>query len=125
MANIYITDTISIDENEIEETFIRSSGPGGQNVNKVSTTAQIRFNVKDSHSLPEEIKMRLIRFGASRITDEGVLIINGERPGLHVRRSCVVWKQNVSTAKRNGIENLIQTMNKSPININLFQVEQI
>ncbi len=76
---LHITRTIAINENEITFSFIRSSGPGGQNVNKVATAAQLRFDVKNSPSLPEAVKKRLIRLGGSRITDDGVLTITAQR----------------------------------------------
>ena len=76
---IYVTSAITIDENEIEERFIRSSGPGGQNVNKVATAVQLRFNAAGSPSLPKEIKERLIRLAGRRMTAEGVLIIDARR----------------------------------------------
>jgi ribosome-associated protein len=76
---LHITRFIEINENEITFSFIRSSGPGGQNVNKVATAAQLRFDVKNSSSLPEAVKKRLIRLGGSRITDDGVLTITAQR----------------------------------------------
>jgi ribosome-associated protein len=76
---LHITRFIEINENEITFSFIRSSGPGGQNVNKVATAAQLRFDVKNSSSLPEAVKKRLIRLGGSRMTDEGVLTITAQR----------------------------------------------
>ena len=76
---LHITRTIKINENEITFSFIRSSGPGGQNVNKVATAAQLRFDVKNSSSLSEAVKKRLIRLGGSRITDDGVLTITAQR----------------------------------------------
>jgi ribosome-associated protein len=72
---IRITDTVSIDDREIDERFVRASGPGGQNVNKVSTAVQLRFDVNAS-SLPNEIKTRLITLAGSRMTTEGVLVID-------------------------------------------------
>src|SRR3990172_8339731 len=74
-----ITDKIDIDERELEERFIRSSGPGGQNVNKVSTAVELRFDVSASPSLPGEVKSRLARLAGRRLTDEGVLVIRAER----------------------------------------------
>ncbi len=76
---IEITSGIVIDDSEIQEEFIRSSGPGGQNVNKVATTVQLRFDVANSPSLPDEVRDRLISLAGRRITEDGVLIINARR----------------------------------------------
>ena len=76
---IEITDRLSIDEKEIQEHFVRASGPGGQNVNKVSTAVQLRFNVKDSPSLPEEVRRRLLSIAGRKITEDGVLVIDARR----------------------------------------------
>ena len=72
---IRITDDISIDDREIEESFVRSSGPGGQNVNKLSTAVQLRFDVRGSPSLPNDVAIRLMRLAGKRITKDGVLVI--------------------------------------------------
>ncbi len=74
-----ITPTLSIDERELQIDFVRASGPGGQNVNKVSTAVQLRFDVRGSTSLPEEVKARLIRLGGSRVTADGVLVLEAKR----------------------------------------------
>ena len=76
---IHITPTIAIDESEVKEEFIRSSGPGGQNVNKVSTAVQLRFNVAASPSLPDNIRKRLVHLAGRRITEDGILIIHARR----------------------------------------------
>ncbi|MBX9804457.1 MAG: aminoacyl-tRNA hydrolase [Alphaproteobacteria bacterium] len=74
-----ITPTLFIDEREISESFIRASGPGGQNVNKVSTAVQLRFDIGHSASLPEDIRERLLAMVRSRLTKEGILIITAQR----------------------------------------------
>jgi ribosome-associated protein len=75
---IEITSSVQIDERELQIDFVRASGPGGQNVNKVATAAQLRFDVSAS-SLPEEVKGRLIQLSGNRITSEGVLMIEAKR----------------------------------------------
>ena len=76
---IHITSDIAIDEREIQETFIRASGPGGQNVNKVATAVQLRFDVAHSPSLPDDVRERLIPLAGRRMTEDGVLIIEARR----------------------------------------------
>jgi ribosome-associated protein len=76
---IQITKKIFIDEGEIKEEFIRSSGPGGQNVNKVATAVQLRFDVANSPSLPVDVRDRLLRIAGKRATEEGILIIEARR----------------------------------------------
>lgn len=76
---IRVTDTIVLDEREIEEHFIRSSGPGGQNVNKLSTAVQLRFDVRRSPSLPEPVRRRLEMLSGRRLTQDGVLVITAQR----------------------------------------------
>jgi ribosome-associated protein len=76
---ITITPNLAIREDEIEETFIRSGGAGGQNVNKVSSAVQLRFDAFNSPSLPERVKARLIAVAGSRATKDGVIVLTADR----------------------------------------------
>jgi ribosome-associated protein len=78
-TRIPITGSIGIDESELDISFIRSSGPGGQNVNKVSTAAQLRFDLKHSPSLPEGLKARAMARAGTRLTQEGEIVITAAR----------------------------------------------
>lgn len=79
MAQIRITPHIAIDEDELAESFVLASGPGGQNVNKVATAVELRFDVAQSPSLPEAVRARLIPLAGRRLTKEGVLVLQGNR----------------------------------------------
>jgi len=76
---IHITPSIAIDESEIQLEFIRASKPGGQKVNKVATAVQLRFDVGNSPSLPDDVRERLMRLGGRRMTQDGVLVIKAQR----------------------------------------------
>ncbi len=76
---IRVTERIAIDESELSETFVRASGPGGQNVNKLSTAVQLRFDVLHSPSLPDDVRIRLMRLAGTRLTRDGVLVITAQR----------------------------------------------
>ena len=82
---IRITRTIALQESELEENFVRASGPGGQNVNKVSTAVQLRFDAAHSASLPDDVRARLLVLAGSRASDDGVILINAQRFRLQSR----------------------------------------
>jgi ribosome-associated protein len=98
---IQVTPNIAINEDEIHLEFIRSSGPGGQNVNKVATAVQLRFDVAHSPSLPDEVKERLISMTQGRITEKGELIIEAQR------------YRTQGTNRRDAIERLLELIRKA------------
>ncbi|HET6466866.1 MAG TPA: alternative ribosome rescue aminoacyl-tRNA hydrolase ArfB [Geminicoccaceae bacterium] len=76
---IRVTDQIALGEEEIEESFVRAAGPGGQNVNKLATAVQLRFDVRRSPALPEDVRARLERLAGRRLTTDGVLVLTAQR----------------------------------------------
>ena len=76
---IEVTSSVKIDENEVQFDFVRASGPGGQNINKVASSVQLRFNVRNSSSLEPDVKERLIKLAGNRVTEDGILIIEAKR----------------------------------------------
>lgn len=97
---IQITHNIAIDEREIKEEFVRSSGPGGQNVNKVATAVKLRFDVARSPTLPEEVRERLLRLGGNRITERGILVIDARRFRTQERNRQDALKRLVALIER-------------------------
>ena len=79
MAQIPVTEQPLLDEDELVWTFVHSSGPGGQNVNKVASAVQLRFDILHSRSIPQDIRPRLTALAGSRVTQDGVLVIKGDR----------------------------------------------
>jgi len=99
---IRVTGHISLDEREIEESFIRASGPGGQNVNKLATAVQLRFNVRNS-TLPDDVRERLARLAGRRLTRDGVLIIGAQRHRTQARN------------RQDALERLIELIRRAAI----------
>jgi ribosome-associated protein len=100
---IRVTPEIDIDEREIEEHFVRASGPGGQNVNKLSTAVQLRFDVRRSPSLPGDVRTRLERLAGSRLTRDGVLIIAAQRHRTQVRNRADALDRLIDLIRRAAI----------------------
>jgi ribosome-associated protein len=100
---IRITDSISIDETELEESFVRSSGPGGQNVNKLSTAVQLRFDVRSSPSLPNDVAVRLIRLAGKRMTKDGVLVIIAQNHRTQERNRAEARDRLVALVKQAAV----------------------
>ena len=101
---IRITDSISIDETELEESFVRSSGPGGQNVNKLSTAVQLRFDVRSSPSLPNDVAVRLIRLAGKRMTKAGVLVIIAQNHRTQDRNRAEARDRLVALVKQAAVK---------------------
>lgn len=97
---IKITTNIFLNESELKYTFVRSPGPGGQNVNKLATAAQLRFNVRDSLSLPEIVRLRLLSLAGKKITTQGDLIIKASRHRTQERNKQEAFKRLVALIKK-------------------------
>jgi ribosome-associated protein len=100
---IHITDTIAIEEREVEESFVRAAGPGGQNVNKVATAVQLRFDIRRSPSLPDDVRARLEKLAGRRLTQEGVLIITAQRYRTQERN------------RQDGLERLVALLRRAAV----------
>jgi ribosome-associated protein len=102
-AMIRITAAISIGENELEERFIRASGPGGQNVNKLASAVQLRFDVRRSPSLPDDVRARLERLAGKRLTRTGVLVIAAQRHRTQERNRADALERLVDLIRRAAV----------------------
>jgi len=111
---IRIDDRISIDERELEERFIRASGPGGQNVNKLATAVQLRFDVRHSPSLPAEVRTRLERLAGRRLTRDGVLGINAQRHRTQERNRQDALDRLIALIQRAAVAHVPRRRTKPP-----------
>jgi ribosome-associated protein len=109
---IPITPALSIDENELHLDFVRSSGPGGQNVNKVATAVQLRFDVRHSPSLPDAVRQRLTRLAGKQMTDDGVLIINAHQFRTQDRNRQDAIDRLVALIRRASVEQRLRRKTK-------------
>jgi ribosome-associated protein len=114
LAMIRITDRISIDEAELDESFVRSSGPGGQNVNKLSTAVQLRFDVRGSPSLPNDVAVRLMRLAGKRLTKDGVIVIVAQRHRTQERNRADALERLVELIREAAVPPVPRRATKPP-----------
>ncbi|MEX1020464.1 MAG: alternative ribosome rescue aminoacyl-tRNA hydrolase ArfB [Litorilinea sp.] len=103
MGTVQVTPTIILDERELEFEFLRASGPGGQNVNKVETAVQLRFDVAQSPGLPESVRARLVGLAGKRMTQEGVLVIDARRYRTQIQNRQHAVDQLVELIRRASV----------------------
>jgi ribosome-associated protein len=103
---IRVTPEIDIDEHELEESFVRASGPGGQNVNKLATAVQLRFDVRRSRSLPDDVRERLETLAGARLTRDGVLVITAQRHRTQGRNRADAFERLLDLIRRAAIRPL-------------------
>ena len=101
---IQVTEGIALDETELEFSFIRASGPGGQNVNKVSTAVQMRFDARRSPSLPNEVSIRLQKLAGARLTQDGVIVITATRHRTQERNRADAIERLVDLIAKAAVE---------------------
>jgi ribosome-associated protein len=104
MAKIRVTETIALDDSELEETFVLASGPGGQNVNKVSSAVQLRFNAAASFALPEPVRFRLMILAGGKLTKDGVLVLTARQFRDQVRNRAAARERLFEMIREAAIE---------------------
>ncbi|HEY7245114.1 MAG TPA: alternative ribosome rescue aminoacyl-tRNA hydrolase ArfB [Xanthobacteraceae bacterium] len=114
---IRITDRISIDEREVQERFIRASGPGGQNVNKLATAVQLRFDVRRSASLPEDVRARLERLAGRRMTGNGVLVLTAQRHRTQERNRQDAIERLIALIQRAAVAPRLRRATRPPAGV--------
>ena len=109
-----VTDTISIDDSELEETFVRASGPGGQNVNKVSSALQLRFDARRSPSLPNDVAIRLMKLAGSRLTKEGEIVIVAQQYRDQARNRADARERLFDLIRQAAVKPIVRRATKVP-----------
>src|ERR1700742_1722390 len=109
-----VTGRIAIDEREVEESFVRASGPGGQNVNKLSTAVQLRFDVRHSPSLPNDVAIRLMRLAGKRMTKDGGLVIIAQNPRTQERTRAEARQRLVALIQEAAVKPVPRRATKPP-----------
>jgi ribosome-associated protein len=111
---IQVTDAISLDESELSESFVRASGPGGQNVNKVSSAVQLRFDVRRSPSLPNDVAIRLMKLAGHRLTKEGVIVIVAQEHRDQSRNRAEARERLLDLIRQAAVKPTIRRKTKVP-----------
>ena len=111
---IQVTDSINLDESELIESFVRSSGPGGQNVNKVSSAVQLRFDVRQSRSLPNDVAIRLMKLAGSRLTKDGVIVITAQEHRQQERNRAEARERLFDLIRQAAVKPTVRRKTKVP-----------
>jgi ribosome-associated protein len=109
-----ITDAIAIDDSELMESFVRASGPGGQNVNKVSSAVQLRFDARHSPSLPNDVAVRLMRLAGKRLTKEGVIVIIAQQHRDQTRNRADARERLFALIRQAAVKPVLRRATKVP-----------